>query len=96
MRIEQRPAPTLLSSATRSTHIFLSSLPPDNEIIVDTATYVQRLPRSLEAIFTQSRSDDTIRAAHTRFLQDHGLSAADCPLLLLQISNHQVPFIDIS
>ena len=67
-----------------------------NEVIVDTVAYTQRLPRSLEAIFTLSRSDAAARAAHRRFLLETGLSAFDCPLLLLQISNHVTPFTDIS
>jgi hypothetical protein len=67
-----------------------------NEVIVDTTAYTQRLPRSLEAIFTLSRSDTAARAAHTHYLSETGLSASQCPLLLLQISNHVKPFTDIS
>ena len=68
-----------------------------NEVIVNTAPYIQQLPTSLEAIFTLSYGDTDARAAHTRFLQEHPtLSAADCPLLLLQTNDHQTPFIDIS
>ena len=67
-----------------------------NEVIVDTAAYVQQLPLSLEAFFTLSRGDAHVRTAHSRFLTQTGLSAAECPLVLLQLSDHLQPFKDVS
>ena len=70
-----------------------------NEVIVDTATYVQNLPSALMAIFVLdgSPSDQQQHAheVHTRFLAHYasaGITAADVPLLRLTLNNHHTPF----
>ncbi len=91
--------PDLLWAMLRTQEAGASKRKPSNrynEVMVDTKAYVDRLPRSLEAIVASSRADGAARAAHARILREHGLSAAELPLLLLQLSNRTAPFTDIS
>ena len=91
--------PDLLWAMLRTQEAGASKRKPSNrynEVMVDTKAYVDQLPRSLEAIVASSRADGAARAAHARILREHGLSAAELPLLLLQLSNRTAPFTDIS
>jgi len=61
-----------------------------NECIVDAASWVKHLPRTIMAVFVQygasSRDVDTSRSVHKNFLARYGVSADETPFVTYDVS----------
>ena len=68
-----------------------------NEIIVDSPTWVQGLPGSVEAIFVlEGQRQDGVRDIHRRFLEAYGMNWDEFPLLMLRPGNWEKPFVALA
>ena len=62
-----------------------------NELIVESATWIENLPRSIEAFFTVAGGDEAFaRRAHSDFVQRYGAEIA--PLVQLRPDRWSEPF----
>ena len=64
-----------------------------NEIVLDAASWVQGLPKTIQAIFFPSGAAEwEARRMRERFLDAFGLAGSELPIFRLDLSNLQAPF----
>jgi formiminotetrahydrofolate cyclodeaminase len=66
-----------------------------NEMVLDADSWVRNLPRTVEAVFAipthDPKSTEEAKQVHRNYLKEHGLTAADVPMLLYD-KTKSVPF----
>ena len=69
---------------------------PYNELVLDSVTWVDNLPGSIEAIFYPkgcgAKCISEARAQHTAFVAEYPEAAATTPLLELDVTDWTTPF----